>query len=187
MIKATDFKNGTIFDNSGSIFEVIWFQHHKPGKGGAMVRTKIKNLLTGSTVDKTFKPDEKFRLVDTERRRKTFMYSEGETAHFMDMKTYDQVEVPMEKLGESSKFLAENMEVEALYLDGKLLAVEVPASVVLKVDTTVPGVKGDSVSNLTKPATLENGYELTVPLFIKEGDKIRVDTRDGHYIERMKV
>ena len=186
MIKATDFKNGTIFEDGKNVFQVLWFQHHKPGKGGALVRTKIKNLNTGSTVEKSFKCDEKYRQPEVLRRKKTFMYAEGDIGHFMDMETYDQVEVPLETVGSAAKYLVENMEVETVSLDGKLMAIDLPPSVYLKVAETVPGVRGDSVSNLYKPAKMANGLELTVPLFINEGDEVRVDTRTGKYLERKK-
>jgi elongation factor P len=186
MIDTADISNGVVFEHEGAVYQVVWFQHHKPGKGGAMVRVKIRNVRTGSTIERTFKSGERFKEVEMGRRKKQFLYAEGDNYTFMDIETYDQFAIPKEKLGEAAKFLAENMEVQALYLNGEeFLGLELPANVVLKVAATEPGVKGNSVSNMSKPATLENGVEVTVPLFVKEGDTIRVDTRTGEYLERL--
>ena len=185
MIGISDFKNGTLFENEGTIYQVIWFQHHKPGKGGAVMRTRIRNMRSGSIIEQTFKSGEKFKEVEMTRKKKQYLYKEGDNYTFMDMETYDQISVPLEKIGDQAKFLKENMEVEALYLDEEFLSLELPASVELKVTNTVPGVRGDTVSNVTKPATTESGVEVQVPLFIKEGDTIKVDTRSGDYISRV--
>jgi elongation factor P len=184
MIGISDFKNGTIFENEGVIYQVIWFQHHKPGKGGAVMRTRIRNVRTGAIIEQTFKSGEKFKEASMSRKKKQYLFSEGTNYTFMDMETYDQIAVPIEKIGDQAKFLKENMEVEALYLDDEFLTLDLPASVVLKVVSTVPGIRGDTVSNTTKPATTETGIEVQVPLFIKEGEAIRVDTRTGEYVER---
>jgi len=184
MITTADFKNGVMFEHEGAMYEVVWFQHHKPGKGGAVMRVKIKNIRTGSIIERTFKSGTKFREVSLTRKKKQFMYADGQNYHFMDMTTYEQLEFPKEKLGAAAKFLTENMEVEALYLEDEFLSLQLPANVALKVTGTVPGIKGDSVSNIMKPATLETGVEVQVPLFIKEGDTIKVDTRTGEYLER---
>ena len=184
MIGISDFKNGTIFENEGTIYQVIWFQHHKPGKGGAVLRTRIRNVRTGSIIEQTFKSGEKFEEVTMSKKKKQFLYANGTTYTFMDMESYDQVEVPLEKLGDQARFLKENMEVEALYLEDELLAINLPIAVELKITHTVPGIRGDTVSNTTKPATTETGIEVQVPLFIKENDVIRVDTRTGEYLER---
>ena len=184
VIGISDFKNGTIFDNEGTIYQVLWFQHHKPGKGGAVMRTRIRNVRTGAIIEQTFKSGEKFKEVSMSRRKKQYLYGDGQNFTFMDNETYDQLTVPLEKLGDQAKFLKENMEVEALYLEEEFLTLDLPASVVLKVTSTVPGVRGDTVSNTTKPATTETGIEVQVPLFIKEGEAIRVDTRTGEYVER---
>ncbi len=184
MIGISDFKNGTIFENEGTVYQVVWFQHHKPGKGGAVMRTKIRNVRTGAITEQTFKSGEKFKEVDMSRRKKQYLYSDGEKYTFMDQETFDQIEVTKEKLGDAVNYLKENMEVESLYLEDEFLGLDMPASVLLKVTYTVPGIKGDSVSNTTKPATVETGIELLVPLFIKEGDTIKVDTRTGDYVER---
>ena len=184
MIGITDFKNGTLFESDGVIYQVLWFQHHKPGKGGAVMRTKIRNVRTGAIIEQTFKSGEKFKEATMERKKKQYLYNDGGTYTFMDQETFDQISVPIEKIGEIARYLKENMEVNALYLEDEFLALDLPASVELKVTQTVPGVKGDSVSNVTKPATLETGVEVLVPLFIKEGDTIRVDTRTGEYVSR---
>ncbi len=185
MISTADFKNGVIFEDEGSVYQVLWFQHHKPGKGGAVMRTKMRNVRTGSIIEKTFKSGEKFRDVALTRKKKQFLYIEGSNYTFMDSQTYDQISVSLQKLDGMEKFLKENVEVDALYLDEEFLGLDMPASVQLVVTQTVPGIKGDSVSNMTKPATLETGVEVTVPLFIKEGDTIKVDTRTGEYVERV--
>lgn len=185
MISTSDFKNGTVFEWDNNVWQVVWFQHHKPGKGGAVLRLKLKNMRTGSIIERTFKSGEKFREVDLARRRKQYLYANGDKYHFVDAETYEDLEISKEQLGGSESFLMENMEVDAVYLDGEFLTVMLPASVALKVTQTVPGVKGDSVSNTVKPATLETGIEISVPLFINEGDVVKVDTRSGEYIERV--
>ncbi len=184
MIEVSDFKNGLIFENEGAVYQIVWFQHHKPGKGGAVMRTKIRNVRTGSIIEQTFKSGEKFREVEMSRRKKQFLYADANSYTFMDMETYDQVAVPLAKIGDSAHYLKENQEVEALYLEDEFLTLDMPASVELKVTSTVPGVRGDTVSNTTKPAMLETGYEVQVPLFIKEGDTVKVDTRSGEYVSR---
>jgi elongation factor P len=148
------------------------------------MRTKMKHLRKGSIVERTFKSGERFEEVSLERHKKQFLYAAGSEYHFMDMETYDQVNFPKDRLGDSANFLTENLEVEATYLNGEFLGIELPLSVALTVTSTVPGIKGDSVSNMMKPATLETGAEIQVPLFIKEGDKVKVDTRTGEYLER---
>lgn len=185
MIGISDFKNGTVFENEGTIYQVLWFQHHKPGKGGAVMRTKIRNVRTGAIIEQTFKSGEKFKELELVRKKKQFLYAEGEQYIFMDMENYDQISVPKEKIGEMAKFLKENAEVEALYVGEEFLGIALPANVELKVVRTVPGVRGDTVSNVTKPATVETGAEVFVPLFIKEGDTIRIDTNTGEYVERV--
>ncbi len=185
MLDTSDFGNGTVFEHEDNVYQVVWFQHHKPGKGGAMLRVKLRNVRSGSTIERTFKSGERFKEVSLSRKTKQFLYSEGDAYTFMDNQTYDQFDVQKDKLGDSAKFLAENMEVQALYIDEEFLGIELPANVTLKVASTVPGIKGDSVSNMVKPATLENGIEVSVPLFVKEGDTVRVDTRTGDYLERV--
>jgi len=185
MIFTSDFKNGLTLLVDGEPYQIIWFQNHKPGKGGAMMRTKMRHLKKGSIIERTFKSGERFQEVSLEKHKKQFLYSAGNEYHFMDMETYEQVHFQKEDLGANTMFLTENLEVNAIYLAGEFIGIELPMSVELKVTHTVPGIKGDSVSNMVKPATLETGAEISVPLFVKEGDKIRVDTRTGEYVERV--
>jgi elongation factor P len=185
MISTSDMGNGTVFEYEGVVYQIVWFQHHKPGKGGAMLRVKIRNVRTGATIERTFKSGEKFKELSLSRKPMQYLYAEGDNFTFMDPKTFDQVPVPKEKLGDSYRFLTENMDVQALYLEEEFLGVDLPTSVALKVESTVPGVKGDSVSNMVKPATLENQMEVMVPLFIKEGESILVDTRTSEYLSRV--
>ncbi|MFH1367905.1 MAG: elongation factor P [Elusimicrobiota bacterium] len=184
MISTADFKNGVNIFVDGEPYQIIWFQNHKPGKGGAVMRTKLRHLKKGSIVDKTFKSGEKFDTVDTERRKKQYLYKEGEEYVFMDMETYDQVHVSKELLGEGYKYLTENLEVSAMYMEGQLAGVELPISVVVTITETEPGSRGNTVQNVMKLAKVNTGAEVQVPLFCKEGDKIRVDTRTGEYVER---
>jgi len=184
MINASQLKNGTLFEYEGSIVQVISFQMHRKSQSASVMRVKFRNLNTGAVVETAFSTGEKFKEVDVQKRAKNYMYTEGQMAHFMDMENYEQIGFPLEKLGDQVKFLVENMECEGMYLNEKLFSVELPVVVVLTVKETVPGVKGDSVSNMTKVATLETGYDIKVPLFINEGEKIRVDTRTGQYVER---
>lgn len=184
MIDTSEMGNGTVFEFEGAVYQIVWFQHHKPGKGGAMLRVKLRNVRTGSTIERTFKSGERFQEMSLGRKPKQYLYKEGDAYVFMDNETFDQIHVPASVVGDAAKFLSENMEVQALYLEEEFLGVDLPSSVILKVASTVPGVKGDSVSNMVKPATLENGIELSVPLFIKEGEAIRVDTRTSEYLER---
>ena len=155
MIGISDFKNGVLFENEGVIYQVVWFQHHKPGKGGAVMRTKIRNVRTGSLIEQTFKSGEKFQEVTMTRRKKHYLYANADHFTFMDTETYDQIDVPRAKIGDAAQFLKENMEVEALYLDDEFLTLDMPASVELKVTQTMPGVRGDTVSNATKSATCQ--------------------------------
>lgn len=185
MISTNEFKNGTVFEYDSAVYQVVWFQHHKPGKGGAVMRLKLRNLQTGAIIERTFKSGEKFREVELVRRKKQFLYAAGNDYHFVDAETYEDVGVKKEELAGAEAYLVENMGVEALYLDGTFLSIQLPASVPLKVKATVPGVKGDSATNVVKPATLETGIEINVPLFVKEGDVVKVDTRTGDYIERV--
>jgi elongation factor P len=185
MISAVDFKNGVNIELNGEILTVIWFQHHKPGKGGAMVRTKLRNVATGQIVEKTFRPEDKFEEAILERRKNQYLYKDGKNYYFMDMETFEQVPFTEKDLGEGTQFLKENMEVEVLIYKGKIIGVEMPDSVELKVTYTEPGKKGDTVTNVTKPAVVETGAKVQVPLFINTGDTIRVDTRTGKYIERV--
>lgn len=187
MISTGDFKNGTVFEWDNRIWQVVWFQHHKPGKGGAVMRLKLRNMHTGDIIERTFKSGEKFREVETSRRKKQYVYTDGDQVHFMDVETYEDMGVSKDQLKGVTEYLVENMEVEALYIDGEFVGIQLPPSVALKVSQTVPGVRGDTVSNTVKPATLETGLEVQVPLFISEGDVLKIDTRTGEYVERIKV
>ncbi|MCX5789868.1 MAG: elongation factor P [Elusimicrobia bacterium] len=184
MISTTDFREGLVYEDDGHIVELLKYQHHRMSQSKAVVRVKIRNLETGAVLERSYPSGEKFRDIEVRKREKTYLYSEGDMSVFMDDETYEQVSFPKEKLGDQSKFLTENMHVLGVYVDDKLTNVELPASVELTVTSTVPGVKGDSVANMVKPATLETGIEINVPLFIKEGEKIKVDTRTGEYLER---
>jgi elongation factor P len=184
MLEPVDFRNGLIFEYEGAPYQILWFQNHKTAMSHAIMRVKMKNLYTGSILERTFKQADRFKEVIPTKRKKQFLYSDAESFHFMDMETFEQIAYSREKLGDMANYLTENLEVEALYLDDKFLSISLPTSVELKVASTVPGIKGDSVSNMMKPATLDTGVEVQVPLFIKEGDRIRVDTRTGEYLER---
>jgi len=184
MIDTSDFRNGLNIEVDGEPYTVVWFQHHKPGKGGAVMRVKLRHLKNGSTIERTFKSGERFREVELKRVKKQFLYKDGESYYFMDLETYDNVALPKDKLGITVNFLKPDTEVEGLYLDGEFIGIELPYILEFKVIATVPGVKGDTVSNVMKPATIETGAEVSVPLFIKEGDTIRIDTRTGEYVER---
>lgn len=186
MILATEFKEGTIFiDEKGNTVEVLEYQHHRKSQARAVVRVKLRNLDTGSVIETSYRPEDKFKDVMVEKRPKTYMYSDAQMAYFMDNTTYEQVGVSLEKLGDMVKFLTENMEVEGLYLNDRFFNILLPASVTLEVVETVPGIRGDSASNVTKPAKLSTGIEIKVPLFVNQGDQVRVDTRTFQYIERV--
>ncbi|MBI4347944.1 MAG: elongation factor P [Elusimicrobia bacterium] len=184
MISTTDFHEGLIYEDDGQVVELIKYQHHRMSQSKAVVRAKIRNLETGAVLERSYPSGEKFRDIDVRKREKTYLYNEGEKAVFMDNENYEQVAFPLEKLGDQAKFLSENMQVLGMYVDEKLFNIELPPWVILTVTSTVPGIKGDSVSNMVKPATLETGLEINVPLFIKEGEKIKVDTRSCEYVER---
>ena len=184
MISTSDFHEGLIFEDNGQIVELLKYQLHRMSQSKAVVRVKTRNLESGSVQEKSFASGEKFREIDVNKREETYLYLDGENCVFMDDETYEQISFPKKRMGEQVRFLTENMKVLGVYVDGKLFGIDLPANVILTVSSTVPGIKGDSVSNMVKPATLETGIEITVPLFIKEGEKIRVDTRTGEYIER---
>ena len=184
MISAGDFKNGITFEIDGNVMQVVEFQHVKPGKGAAFVRAKIKNILTGTIVERTFNPTEKFQPAYVERKIMQYSYPEGDLKYFMDVETYEMVPIDSSMLGKNSKFLKEEMEVKVLSFKGKIFGVELPNFVELEVTSTDPGVKGNTATNATKNAILETGAEIKVPLFIESGEKIRIDTRTGEYMER---
>jgi len=185
VISTNQFKNGMHVDVDGTVFKLVEFQHVKPGKGGAFVRTKLKRVGDGAVIDRTFRAGEKFRPVRTETRRMQFLYTDGTDAHFMDSESYDQLAIPEDKVSESLKWIVPNEEIELLYVDESPSDVQVPSAVELTVTETQPGVKGDTASGGgDKPATLESGVIVRVPLFVNEGDRVRVDTRSGEYVSR---
>ena len=186
MISTSEFHNGLVFEDDGQIWEILTYQHHRKSQSAAVYRTTLRSLATGAVCEKSYSSGAKFREVPVTKREKQYSYDEGDNAVFIDMETYDQVSFPKARLGPQAKFLRENMVVLGVYVDDKLTNMEFPPNVVLTVSSTVPGVKGDSVSNMVKPATLDTGLEINVPLFIKEGDRIKVDTRTGEYLERFK-
>ncbi|MEE1394167.1 MAG: elongation factor P [Negativibacillus sp.] len=184
MITAGDFRNGVTFDMEGSVFQIIEFQHVKPGKGAAFVRTKIRNVISGAVVEKTFNPTDKFPTAFIERKDMEYLYNDGDLYYFMDQETYETVPIDRSKLGDAFKFVKENMVVKVLSYKGSIFGSEAPNFVELLVTQTEPGVRGDTATNVTKPAVLETGAEIRVPIFINEGEMIRVDTRTGEYMER---
>ncbi|PSL03599.1 translation elongation factor P (EF-P) [Haloactinopolyspora alba] len=184
MATTNDLKNGIVLNLDGQLWSVVEFQHVKPGKGGAFVRTKLKNVLSGKVVDKTFNAGVKVDTANVDRREMTYLYRDGDEFVFMDTDTYDQIHVPVETVGDAQNYLLENRNAVVGLHDGVPLFVELPASVVLTIDYTEPGVQGDRSSGGSKPATLETGYEVQVPLFITTGEKVKVDTRDGSYLGR---
>ena len=184
MISAGDFRNGITFELDGNVVQVIEFQHVKPGKGAAFVRTKYKNVITGAVVERSFNPTDKYPTAYIERKDMQYLYSDGDLYYFMDMETYEQQPIDSSKLGPAFQFVKENMEVKVLSYKGNVFGVEPPNFVELEVTETEPGFKGDTATNATKPATLETGAEIKVPLFINQGDMIRIDTRTGEYMER---
>lgn len=185
MISTNQFKNGSHIEIDGTVFKIIEFQHVKPGKGGAFVRTKLRKIADGSVQDKTFRAGEKFRPVHTESRKMQYLYDSGEAAVFMDTHDYEQLEIPRSVAGDAMKWVLPNGEVDILFVDERPTDVQVPSAVEMKVTQTEPGVRGDTASGGgNKPATLESGVTVQVPLFIEEGEAIRVDTRTGEYVSR---
>jgi elongation factor P len=184
-ISTNQFKNGTHIEIDGKIWKIIEFQHVKPGKGGAFVRTKLRRIEDGSVIDKTFRAGEKFRPVRTESKKMQYLYDSGDAAVFMDSTDYDQIEIAKESLGDAMKWVLANDEVDVLFVDEQPSDVQVPSAIEMKVTQTDPGLKGDTASGGgNKPATLESGVVVQVPLFIEEGDSVRVDTRSGEYVSR---
>ncbi len=185
MISTNQFKNGSHIEIDGSVFKILEFQHVKPGKGGAFVRTKLRKISDGSVQDKTFRAGEKFRPVRTESRKMQYLYDSGEAAVFMDSQDYEQIEVPTDMVGETMQWVLPNDEVDVLFVDEQPSDVQVASAIEMRVTQTDPGVKGDTASGGgTKPATLESGVVVQVPLFIDEGETIRVDTDSAKYISR---
>ena len=184
MVTAGDFKNGITFDMDGDVMQVIEFQHVKPGKGAAFVRTKLKNVISGAVIEKTFNPTEKFENAHIDRKEMQYLYNDDNLYYFMDMETFDQIPLDADKLGDNFKFVKENTLCKIISYKGNVFGVEPPLFVELEVVDTEPGVRGDTATNVTKPATLETGAVIKVPIFINTGDMLRIDTRTGEYLER---
>ena len=182
---AGDFRNGTTFEMDGVVYRIVEFQHVKPGKGSAFVRTKIKNVITGSVLEKTFNPSDKFPAAEVEKKEMQYLYNDGDLYYFMDNNTYEQTPLNSDQIGDSLKFLKENMDCKLLSIKGKVFAIELPISVELTVEYIEPGFAGNTATTSGKPARLENGYEVQVPMFINTGDVVRIDTRTGEYMERV--
>ena len=184
MIVAGDFRNGITFELDNQVFQVIEFQHVKPGKGAAFVRTKIKNIITGATIDRTFNPSDKMPKAHIERRDMQYLYNDGELFHFMDVDTFDQVPMNASTVGDTLKFVKENDTVKVLSFKGNVFGIEAATFVVLEITETEPGFRGDTAQGATKAATVETGAVVKVPLFVESGEKIKIDTRTGEYLER---
>ena len=184
MITAGDFKKGVTVEMDGGVWIIVDFQHVKPGKGAAFVRTKIKNVIAGSVIERTFNPSDKYPPAYVERRDMQYLYNDGDLYYFMDKETYEQVPINASELSDNFRFVKENMDCKVLSFKGNVFGVEPPNFVELMITETDPGFKGDTATNVTKPATVETGAEIRVPLFIDNGEMIRVDTRTGEYMER---
>ncbi len=185
MYSTTDFRRGLKIEYKGEPYEIVDFQHVKPGKGAAFVKTRMKNLLTGNVLDINFRSGDKFEKPDLEEKEMQYLYADGDSYWFMDVETYEQVAIPLEHIKEKVGYLQENVQVTILFYKGKAIDIELPNFVELKVVETEPGVRGDTVSGGSKPAKLETGLVVNVPLFINEGDVIKIDTRTGEYVERV--
>jgi elongation factor P len=183
-VSTNQFKNGMHIEHEGSVWRVVEFQHVKPGKGGAFVRTRLKRLDSGAVVDKTFRAGEKFPRVLTETKNVQYLYDSGDDVVFMDEQSYEQISLPRDSVADALEYLEPSNSVQLLTVDGQPAGVQMPGSVELTVKETEPGVRGDTVSNVTKPATLATGAVVQVPLFVNQGDRIKVDPRDGRYISR---
>ncbi|UNK72461.1 elongation factor P [Microbacterium sp. H1-D42] len=185
MASTADIKNGVVIKIDGQLWSVVEFQHVKPGKGGAFVRTKLKNVVTGKSVDKTYNAGTKIEIENVDRRDFTYLYTDGDSFVFMDVEDYDQITVSDTVVGDAKNYMLENQQVQIALNNGNPLYIELPASVVLEVTYTEPGLQGDRSSAGTKPATVETGYEIQVPLFLEQGTKVKVDTRTGDYLGRV--
>ena len=186
MISASDFRNGVTFEMEGKVMQVVEFQHVKPGKGAAFVRTKMRNVITGGVTETSFNPTAKFEQAFVERREMQYSYNDGDLYHFMDMETFDMMPIGAELLPEAFRFVKEEELCKVMSYKGKVFGVEAPNFVDLVITETEPGLAGNTATNTLKPATVETGAEIKVPLFINEGDKIKIDTRTGEYLERCK-
>ena len=185
MIAAGDFKNGITVEIDGNIYQILEFQHVKPGKGAAFVRTKLKNIISGGVVEKTFRPTEKFPKAHIDRKDMQYLYRDGDLFNFMDMETYDQIALNQDVVGDSLKFVKENEVVKICSHNGNVFSVEPPLFVELAITETEPGFKGDTAQGATKPATVETGAVVMVPLFVEQGDVLKIDTRTGEYLSRV--
>ena len=185
MVTAGDFRKGTTFEMEGGVWSIVDFQHVKPGKGAAFVRTKLKNVITGSTVDKTFNPTDKYPKAHIERKEMQYLYNDGELYYFMDTETFEQLPLNYDQVEDAMPFVKEEMSVSIKFFKGAPFSVEPPNFVELVVTETDPGFKGDTATGGTKPAIMETGAKINVPLFVEEGDTLRIDTRTGEYMERV--
>ncbi|MCR5733912.1 MAG: elongation factor P [Lachnospiraceae bacterium] len=185
MISAGDFRNGLTVEMEGAVYQILEFQHVKPGKGAAFVRTKLKNIINGGVVEKTFRPTEKFPQARIDRNDMQYLYSDGDLFNFMNVETYDQIALNKETIGDTLKFVKENDMVKVCSFNGNVFAIEPPMFVELEVTETEPGFKGDTATGATKPAVVETGASVNVPLFVEIGDKIKIDTRTGDYLSRV--
>lgn len=185
MVSAGDFRNGITVEMEGNVYQIIEFQHVKPGKGAAFVRTKLKNIINGGVVEKSFRPTEKFPQARIDRKDMQYLYSDGDLFNFMDVETYDQIALNAETVGDSLKFVKENEMVKICSYNGNVFAIEPPLFVELEITDTEPGFKGDTATGATKPAIVETGAKVMVPLFVENGEKIKIDTRSGEYLSRV--
>ena len=185
MVSAGDFRNGVTLEMDGNIYQIIEFQHVKPGKGAAFVRTKLKNIKSGGVVEKTFRPTEKFENAHIDRADMQYLYNDGDLYYFMDVNTYDQIPLSSDMVGDSLKFVKENEMVKICSHKGQVFSIEPPLFVELEITETEPGFKGDTATGATKPAVVETGATVYVPLFVDQGDKIKIDTRTGEYLSRV--
>ncbi len=186
MISAGEFRNGVTFEMDGQVLQVVEFQHVKPGKGAAFVRVKMKNVITGAVTERSFNPTDKYEQAHVERKEMQYLYADGDLHYFMDTETYEQMPINESTLGDDFRFVTENMNVKVLSYKGSVFAVEPPLFVELEVTETDPGFKGNTATNTLKPAVVETGATVQVPLFIEQGEKIKIDTRTGEYLERSK-
>lgn len=184
MVSAGDFRNGVTFEMDGNVMQIIEFQHVKPGKGAAFVRTKLRNVITGAVTETTFNPSDKYPTAFVERREMEYLYSDGDLYYFMDTGNYEQEPIDKSNLDDNFRFVKENMVVKVLSYKGSVFGVEPPFFVELEITETDPGFKGDTATNATKPAIVETGAEIRVPLFLEQGDRVKIDTRTGEYMER---
>jgi elongation factor P len=185
MISAGDFRNGVTFEEDGQVLQVVEFQHVKPGKGAAFVRTKLRNVITGSVIEKTYNPTAKVQQAYVERKDMQYLYNDGDLYYFMDLESFEQIPISADKLSDNFKFVKENVNCKIVSYKGNVFAVEPPIFVELEVTETEPGFKGDTATGASKPATLETGAEIKVPLFINIGDVLKIDTRTSEYLERV--